>query len=58
LSEYLHVERPFLDQLATLGWEVIDQECGMIPSASAGSQPSRFRRLIPLEVFGEALPVL
>ncbi|MHB8391028.1 MAG: hypothetical protein ACYDBH_15845, partial [Acidobacteriaceae bacterium] len=26
-SEYLHVEKPFLDQLATLGWTVIDHGC-------------------------------
>jgi len=25
MSEYLHVEKPFLDQLATLGRSVIDQ---------------------------------
>ena len=25
MSEYLHVEKPFLDQLAALGWTVIDQ---------------------------------
>ena len=24
MSEYFHVEKPFLDQLATLGWTVID----------------------------------
>ena len=32
MSEYLHVEKPFLDQLATLGWAVIDQGHGLIPS--------------------------
>jgi len=31
MSEYLHVEKPFLDQLATLGWMVIDQCVGRIP---------------------------
>jgi hypothetical protein len=25
MSEYLHVEKPFLDQLKALGWTVIDQ---------------------------------
>ncbi len=24
MSEYTHVEEPFLDQLAAVGWEVID----------------------------------
>jgi hypothetical protein len=28
MSEYPHVEKPFLDQLATLEWRVIDQEQG------------------------------
>ena len=26
MSEYLHVEKPFLDQLAALGWDITDQE--------------------------------
>jgi len=37
MSEYLNVEKPFLDQLATLGWEVVDQECGIIPTDPAAS---------------------
>lgn len=32
MSEYLHVEKPFLDQFASLGWVVIDQGQGFIPS--------------------------
>jgi hypothetical protein len=39
MSEYLHVEKPFLDQLVTLGWTVIDQGQGFIPS---GRQPARY----------------
>ena len=31
MSEYLHVENPFLYQLATLGWTMIDQSVGVIP---------------------------
>lgn len=30
MSEYLHVEKPFLDQLATLGWTVIGQGKGFL----------------------------
>jgi len=37
MSEYPHVEKPFLDQLATLGWTVIDQGHGFIPSDPAAS---------------------
>jgi len=25
MSEYLHVEKPFLEQLVALGWTVLDQ---------------------------------
>jgi len=32
MSEYLHVEKPFLGQLDALGWTVIDQGQGCIPS--------------------------
>lgn len=27
MSEYSHVEKPFLDQLAALDWTVIEQSC-------------------------------
>ena len=30
MSEYLHVGKPYLDQLSTLGWTVIDQGHGQI----------------------------
>ena len=29
MPEYRDVEKPFLDQLRALGWEVIDQGTGM-----------------------------
>ena len=29
MSEYTEVERPFLQQLADLGWTVIDQSTGV-----------------------------
>ena len=37
MSEYFHVEKPFLEQLATLGWTVIDQGHGQIPTDLAPS---------------------
>lgn len=37
MSEYLHVEKPFLDQLAALDWKVTDQGQGFIPSDPAKS---------------------
>jgi len=35
MSEYTEVERPFLDQLETLGWRSIDQGCHTIPTDPA-----------------------
>lgn len=55
MSEYTHVERPFLDQLAELGWVVIDQGCGYIPSDPALSLRSSFREVILPDVFREVV---
>lgn len=41
MNEYLHVEKPFLDRLAGLGWRVIDQGQGVIPTEAAGSLRTR-----------------
>ena len=43
MSEYLYVEKPFLDQLVALGWTVIDQGQGAIPSDPAVSLRMSFR---------------
>ena len=42
-SEYLPVEKPFLDQLAGLGWEVLDLGAGGIPQDPAASPRGSFR---------------
>jgi len=55
VSEHLHVERPFLDQLAGLGWEVIDQGYGIIPSDPAASLRTSFREVKLPEVFRESV---
>jgi type I restriction enzyme, R subunit len=55
MSEYHHVEKPFLDQLAALGWQVVDQEHGMIPSDPAKSLRNHFREWLLPEVFREAV---
>ncbi len=55
MSEYLHVEKPFLDQLAGLGWEVIDQGCGVIPSDPATSLRESFREWLLPQVFRDAV---
>jgi type I restriction enzyme, R subunit len=55
MPEYLHVEKPFLDQLAALGWKVTDQGHGIIPSDSAKSLRTSFREWLLPEVFREAV---
>ena len=55
MSEYLHVEKPFLDQLATLGWTVIDQGQGFIPCDPAASLRESFREWLLPGVFRDAV---
>jgi len=55
MSEYLHVEKPFLDQLGTLGWKVIDQGYGFIPSDPAASLRHNFREWLLPDVFRHAV---
>lgn len=58
MSEYLHVEKPFLDQLKALGWTAIDQGQGFIPSDSAKSLRASFREWLLPEVFRDAVRAL
>jgi type I restriction enzyme R subunit len=51
MSESLHVEKPFLDQLATLGWTIMDQGQGFIPSDPVARLRGSFRDWLLLEVF-------
>src|SRR3954453_12243144 len=55
MSEYLHVEKPFLDQLKTLGWTVIDQGQGFIPSDPEASLRVGFRDWLLPRVFRDAV---
>lgn len=55
MSEYLHVEKPFLDQLSALGWTVTDQAQGGIPSDPAKSLRASFREWLLPEAFREAV---
>jgi type I restriction enzyme R subunit len=55
MSEYLHVEKPFLDQLSALGWTAIDQGQGFIPSDPAASLRDGFREWILPRVFRNAV---
>ena len=55
MSEYFHVEKPFLDQLAALGWTAIDQGHGFIPSDPAPSLRGSFREWMLPDVFRAAV---
>ena len=57
MSEYLHVEKPFLDQLKTLGWTVIDQGQG-VPGDPAASLRAHFREWLLPDVFRKAVSAL
>ena len=54
MSEYSFVEKPFLDQLAALGWNIIDQGSG-IPSDPAISLREDFRQWVLKEELFKAL---
>lgn len=55
MSEYQHVEKPFLGQLAELGWKVIDHGQHIFPSDPSKSLRSSFREWFLPEVFREAV---
>lgn len=57
MSEYAHVERPLLNQLAGLGWTVVDQGDG-VPSDPARSLRASFAQVFLPDVFREAVRAL
>lgn len=54
MSERTLVEKPFLDQLAALGWQVVDQGTG-VPTDPMKSLRKSFREVILPSVFRESL---
>ena len=57
MSEYTEVEQPFLHQLQSLGWDIIDQG-QQIPSDPSQSLRASFRQWLLPEVFNKAVAVL
>ena len=55
MSEYSEVELPFLQQLATQGWTVVDQGCATIPQDPAASLRNTFREWLLPGVFAAAV---
>ncbi|GGB52248.1 type I restriction enzyme [Oceanisphaera marina] len=57
MSEYTEVEQPFLQQLQTLGWHIIDQGQD-IPSDPTKSLRANFRQWLLPSVFSQAVATL
>lgn len=55
MAEYINVEKPFLEKLHQLGWDVIDQGCGIIPQDPAKSLRTSFREVALEQVFKESV---
>lgn len=51
MSEYKNVEKPFLNSLESLGWQIIDQGCYTIPKDPTISLRSSFREIILRDEF-------
>ena len=57
MAEYIHVEKPFLDKLRLLGWQVIDQGLG-IPQEPGKSLRENFKQVLLPKVFKESVKAL
>ena len=57
MSEYTEVEQPFLQQLETLGWTIIDQG-QEIPQNPIKTLRQTFRQWLLPDVFAQAVSVL
>jgi type I restriction enzyme, R subunit len=54
MSEHAFVEKPFLDQLAALGWQIVDQGTG-VPIDPLKSFRTSFREVALLGIFKESV---
>lgn len=57
MSEYYHVEKPFLDHLHVLGWTIIDHGPNRIPTDPTISLRQNFREWVLPNVFHDAYVV-
>lgn len=55
MSEYLNVEKPFLEKLRQIGWQVIDHGASSIPQDPTKSFRKNFKEVVLEKVFKEAL---
>jgi type I restriction enzyme R subunit len=54
MAEYINIEKPFLDKLQQLGWQIINQGQG-IPQEPEKSLRSNFREVLLPKVFKESI---
>lgn len=54
MAEYINVEKPFLEKLRQLGWQVIDQGLG-VPQDPAKSLRNNFKEVILTDEFKKAI---
>lgn len=57
MAEYINVEKPFLDKLRQLGWQVIDQGLG-VPQNPAKSLRNSFKQFLLPGVFKESIKTI
>ena len=54
MAEYINVEKPFLDKLRQLGWQVIDQGLG-VPQEPERSLRNNFKEVVLSDVFKNSI---
>jgi type I restriction enzyme R subunit len=54
MAEYINVEKPFLDKLRQLGWQVIDQGIG-VPQEPEKSLRNNFKEVVLSDVFKNSI---
>ncbi|MBL8008943.1 MAG: hypothetical protein JNJ56_15605, partial [Ignavibacteria bacterium] len=54
MAEYINVEKPFLDKLRHLGWQVIDQGLG-VPQDPEKSLRENFKQVLLPSVFKQSI---
>lgn len=57
MAEYINVEKPFLDKLRQLGWQVIDQGFG-VPQEPAKSLRENFKQVLLPKVFKDSVKAI
>ena len=57
MAEYINVEKPFLDKLRQLGWQVIDQGIG-VPQEPEKSLRENFKQVLLPQVFKDSIKAI